>query len=456
MKNFFPSLCLVLTLFAACKQDELKEFEVDQPAPNTVSGESGIASFSSTNEQVMVQMLVNLAEPAAKAFQVQLSVDNDALEEGVGSGELSDTFIMEAGSYQLPNVVHVPYGALTASFDVQVNLSSVERRYGSKLALGIRLSEPTKGNLTDVENDVMDLMLDTEEVLDPDQIHYLSFSLGGGGILAVGSRQNYQITSGGVEIPLGVSLAGVPARSFEVHVEVNTDTIEALKRSGKIPANSRTLSAEDYALDSLVRFPGNTSMMPLALTVPWAVIESDLNAPIAVSIRLTRPTRHVLHPEDSYVVVLIDPKGLVETDITSEGRLSVSRDNGGGPDAGEGSNNLIDGDPGTKFLTGWVDNETWWMQLEFDEAQLAGAYTFTSANDAPERDPKTWELMGSDNGSDWVVLDRRENQAFESRFQERRFEFSSLIPYRYYRVNITEINGADGFQLAEWRLIKLP
>ncbi|CAN1285477.1 Peptide-N(4)-(N-acetyl-beta-glucosaminyl)asparagine amidase [Linum perenne] len=51
------------------------------------------------------------------------------------------------------------------------------------------------------------------------------------------------------------------------------------------------------------------------------------------------------------------------------------------------------------------------------------AYEITSANDAPERDPKDWIVEGSDDGgSNWHILDRRTSELFEDRFQCRSFQ----------------------------------
>ncbi|CAN0920446.1 Peptide-N(4)-(N-acetyl-beta-glucosaminyl)asparagine amidase [Linum grandiflorum] len=51
------------------------------------------------------------------------------------------------------------------------------------------------------------------------------------------------------------------------------------------------------------------------------------------------------------------------------------------------------------------------------------AYEITSANDAPERDPKDWIVDGSDDGgSNWHILDTRTSELFQDRFQCRSFE----------------------------------
>lgn len=141
-------------------------------------------------------------------------------------------------------------------------------------------------------------------------------------------------------------------------------------------------------------------------------------------------------------------------DITEEGAatITVNYENPGGPEAGEGSMKLIDMDTASKYLTFNYAPDLFLQQIFGGEAQIVNRYTLTSANDAPSRDPKTWQLMGSNNGSDWTLLDSRSNQSFASRGQTVEFSFENETAYTFYRLLVTENNGNGLFQLAEWRL----
>ena len=79
------------------------------------------------------------------------------------------------------------------------------------------------------------------------------------------------------------------------------------------------------------------------------------------------------------------------------------------------------------------------------------AYTFTSTpENRPDRDPKTWELSGSDDGAAWTLLDRREGQpAFEKRGDTKTFTVANPRPFRRYRLSFTANQGGSHFQLAE-------
>lgn len=141
------------------------------------------------------------------------------------------------------------------------------------------------------------------------------------------------------------------------------------------------------------------------------------------------------------------------TDLTIGATVKVSKDNGNGAQGNEGSLKLIDNDFSNKFLVGGLDtnNINFWMQQELTEAAVVNKYSFTSGNDAPERDAKNWELLGSDDETTWTSLDKRTDQVFSARNQTREFKITNTTPYKYYRINITSNYGSDAIQINEWR-----
>ena len=136
--------------------------------------------------------------------------------------------------------------------------------------------------------------------------------------------------------------------------------------------------------------------------------------------------------------------------LTIGGKLSVLRDNNGGPDNGEGSKKVIDGDDHTKFLCEFQGHV--WMKFELNEPAVSSVYTLTSANDAPDRDPRAWTFEGSNDDVNWDELDRRFNFFFEQRYQLKVFSFSNTTAYKFYRINISEVNGSGLYQQAEWTI----
>ncbi|HVM49175.1 MAG TPA: ATP-binding protein [Candidatus Acidoferrum sp.] len=86
-------------------------------------------------------------------------------------------------------------------------------------------------------------------------------------------------------------------------------------------------------------------------------------------------------------------------------------------------------------------------------ARVVRQYALTSANDFPQRDPRDWQLLGSnDGGSTWTTLDVRKGELFGQRHQRRLFKVADSRPFNVYRLQIERVRNpavADCVQLAE-------
>ncbi|MEE1756504.1 GH92 family glycosyl hydrolase [Streptomyces sp. SP18CS02] len=127
-------------------------------------------------------------------------------------------------------------------------------------------------------------------------------------------------------------------------------------------------------------------------------------------------------------------------------RVAELRASGENTGAGETKENLADLQPGTKWLT---FAPAGWVEFDLDGPAKVVTYALTSANDHSPRDPKDWTLKGSADGKEWTVLDTREGQTFEKRFETKSYDFNNSTQYAHYRLEITGNNGADALQLAD-------
>jgi hypothetical protein len=162
------------------------------------------------------------------------------------------------------------------------------------------------------------------------------------------------------------------------------------------------------------------------------------------------------------------PEGLVGNDFTDPDENGIADGtifSGGVP----GSNPVNEEPPRA------LDNSVTSKWLAFEPAgtyygfRFAGAvrrtvnaYTLTSANDEPNRDPYTWTLSGSNDGLNYTVIDARTAQTFASRFETRLYQFSNATAYEYYRFDMKTRFGATGqnpqpvaIQVAEFELLSL-
>ncbi len=108
--------------------------------------------------------------------------------------------------------------------------------------------------------------------------------------------------------------------------------------------------------------------------------------------------------------------------------------------------NLFDGQPATK----WVDaRAASWIKIVFASPTVLEAYSLTSANDAPDCDPASWTLSGSNDGTNWTVIETRAAQTWSNRQLVRDFILAAPSgAFTQFRFNLTASSGSI-IQLAD-------
>jgi regulation of enolase protein 1 (concanavalin A-like superfamily) len=111
----------------------------------------------------------------------------------------------------------------------------------------------------------------------------------------------------------------------------------------------------------------------------------------------------------------------------------------------------FDGSP----LSEWeIENApTGWLDYDFGSPQTIVSYALASPLYNPTFDPRGWQLLGSNDGTNWVAVDTQSNQTFPYRSMTLNYTVATPGSYRYYRLNITSNNGdASHVQLGELQL----
>jgi len=115
--------------------------------------------------------------------------------------------------------------------------------------------------------------------------------------------------------------------------------------------------------------------------------------------------------------------------------------------------NALDGSSGPGNF--WIANAvTGWWKIDlgsgFSEALVRYGITVPNTAPSPNRAPKDWTFQGSNDDSNWTVLDTVTGETGWSQGETRYFTFSNTTKYRYYRFNITANNGdASYLELGE-------
>ncbi|WPQ65237.1 DUF1735 domain-containing protein [Chitinophaga sancti] len=447
---------LLLILFACKKNDRFKDEQLS-PVNVAISSENGIVNipgsdnYTKATDDITIPVKLVFSAAAPKIFTVNIGVDNDTVNTLINHQQLGDAVLLDESYYTLPRSAEIRFGLDTFSVPVKVSMQAIERYYGHDLALAVRLSDATKGNTLDASGQMAIILIHTDKVIAASEIHYLYFTKAGS-VLLEPDGTDHTLGNTEVTLPVSVTLGGTAGGAFSINLSAAPDTAQALIDNGTLPGSVLLASGTDYTLPATVNFPANTNVAKFNLTVKTASITNNVNNKPVLAIQLSDPTRHLLDSSKSVIVLELDPSKLIETDITNQNiKYTTQYDNG---NANENSPKLIDNNINTKFLLGSFS--TVWAMLEFDTPQTTGAYTMTSANDAPDRDPKDWTIEGSNNGTDWVVVDKRVNQNFGSRFLTVKYSFSNQDAYKFYRLYVTATNGSSLWQQAEWRLIKRP
>lgn len=112
---------------------------------------------------------------------------------------------------------------------------------------------------------------------------------------------------------------------------------------------------------------------------------------------------------------------------------------------GEDRWKLIDNTTATKFLIFGKPTLANPVRIVYEvEDSLYGrivAYSMTSANDSPERDPKDWTFEGSNDFFFWELIDTRSNIRWPFRYWKYTVTLPEPVYYKYYRINITDISS---------------
>ncbi|KAK8803502.1 hypothetical protein WA158_001196 [Blastocystis sp. Blastoise] len=111
--------------------------------------------------------------------------------------------------------------------------------------------------------------------------------------------------------------------------------------------------------------------------------------------------------------------------------------------------NLYDGNTNTKFYVSTSATFITTFQFEHESSQWINAYSVSSANDTPTRDPKEWKLYGSQDGLTWSFLDYRTNINFASRYETKLFYLrSNTVSWKYFKFEVLQNNGATAVQMS--------
>jgi hypothetical protein len=173
------------------------------------------------------------------------------------------------------------------------------------------------------------------------------------------------------------------------------------------------------------------------------------------SYRLTFPTVSNAPSANSMQIAEVEFLGVatdLPQDVTQPGDPIVATSNNS--PGSEGVANAIDNQP-TKYLN-FDELNTGFTVSPSAGLTVVNGLTLRSANDAPERDPASYELSGSYDNVNFALISSGDVPAFPARFFTNTVLFENKVPYRHYRLifpTVSNAPSANSMQIAEVELL---
>ena len=112
--------------------------------------------------------------------------------------------------------------------------------------------------------------------------------------------------------------------------------------------------------------------------------------------------------------------------------------------------NLFDRNLRNKYYV--PDQKNYTVEIALDKAYKLDAYTLTSVDVDPERNPKKWTFNGYNDEFGWVELDRQTEFTFPCGYATMRFDVDSELGFTKFLLDVEDNNGDASSQLLKWQL----
>ena len=144
-----------------------------------------------------------------------------------------------------------------------------------------------------------------------------------------------------------------------------------------------------------------------------------------------------------------------EVDLTL--RTNVVQATSANSPAGQGATNAIDNSAATKYLN--LDKLNTGLTITVSSDSAMRGLTLISAEDAPERNPTSYILAGSQNGVNFTTISSNTVPPFVTTNSIQSFSFPNATGYPFYRLTfptVADAVAANSMQIAEVELLTHP
>jgi hypothetical protein len=143
--------------------------------------------------------------------------------------------------------------------------------------------------------------------------------------------------------------------------------------------------------------------------------------------------------DDNYANIVLFPNSVE----TSAAGLSTT----------ETVDKLFDKNRSTRYRTNFTESVS--VTCSFETSVEIDCYTITAAKDVPANDPKEWILEGSNDNTEWIIVDSRAEEFFSNRYTTQAYKLAKTAKYNKYRLTIKDVNGGTQLHIGELQFLNL-
>ncbi|WP_285008902.1 carbohydrate-binding protein [Pedobacter faecalis] len=295
---FLASSCEREKLDDVFADGQFKSVSVSMPK-EVVVGTGSNATLSS--DALTLPVTVNFDAPTSRAFVVNLSSNVDTIQTLINNNTLpAGTVALGEGDFSLPPVLNVPIGVTSASFDLVIGRSFLERNHGKNVALAVKVTDAAKGNSIKAGQNATVLTIKTGEVMTADDVHLIGFNTPANTMTVSAFTKGSQDVF--VSIPL--VLTGEAGSPFTV------DVAEAPELIAQIAPDHNLIPDADWSIVATnIRFVTNSNVATLEISARRNKLTSVTQGgkKWAVGLKLANPSRYILAENKDRLVVVFDP-----------------------------------------------------------------------------------------------------------------------------------------------------
>jgi len=319
MKRIFTHMrvCLLVvitTLIVSCEKEKLTDvLAKENPSAVGLSLDNKIDigngnNFSLDNDKLTIPVTIKLSGASGKAFNVQITGNIDTVAKLVTDGVLpAGTIALGDQMYNFPPVVDIPYGVTSTTFDLLVSRTFIERNHDKKMAIAVKISDPSKTNSVDAGKNAVVVLINAAEAIAAEKVHYISFEKGGKTPFLVPNGENFSIGSQDITIPLSLSLAGDAGPDFTVDFVRDDAVATELINNGTLK-NTVLYTGANFSIPTgKVKFSDGAVKIGTSFLLRTSEAMGGVNNKKAIGLRLKNPTKFQLDANKATMVVVFDP-----------------------------------------------------------------------------------------------------------------------------------------------------